>query len=105
MIPRSGVPRCDICLSSRSGLTTAGSAHYGPLQVLSASDKPRLAGRQPSLRRGAPGDDQAVRVRARQAGTPLPGPVRGAAPVGRTGIRAAATDLVGRPTVDLLRTD
>src|SRR5215213_2098700 len=36
-------------------------------QVLSASDKPRLAGRQPSLRRGAPGDDLAVRVRARQA--------------------------------------
>jgi hypothetical protein len=25
--------------------------------------------------------------------------------VGHTGIRAAATDLVGRPTVDLLRTD
>src|ERR1700712_3814808 len=80
------------------------------VQVLSASDKPRLAGRQPSLRRGAPGDDLAERSRASASSGPRRGDERGATPVGLTGIHAAATalvcaDLVGRPAVDLLRTD
>ena len=82
-----------------------------PAQVLSASTKPRLAGRQPSLRRGAPGDDQAVRTpRPASSGLPSPGDERGAAPVGQPGTRAAVTDLVSadlvaRRAVDLLRTD
>ena len=44
---------------------------------MSASAKPRLAGRQPSVPwRGAPGDDQARRNRAGQARAPTGAPVR-----------------------------
>ena len=69
-------------------------------------DSPGSLAGNPPLRRGAPGDDLAVPLRARQK-QPRPGVGSRRTPVGTSApdVRTASLHLVGRPTVDLKRTD